>query len=141
MSTSQPRKPKGIPAGGQFASKGQPESSVAVETDEPWSWDSVANELGQEEADRLRSESGGSLGKAIAMAVGRGRTGYIARQAERATCACGHVLAEHFLPAHDEPEPFTYCRAGCRCTGFRLSHGSSAVRRFYPDGTVKSVAI
>jgi hypothetical protein len=132
---NQARKPKGTPTGGQFAPKSHPESTVTVGPDEPWSWDSMAVELGQEETDRLRRESDGSLGRAIAMAIGNSRRQRIARQAERAMCTCGHALTDHFLPAPDEPEPFTYCRDGCRCTGFRLA--AAAIEPSWPGLTRK----
>jgi len=78
-STNPPlRQPKGQPVGGQFAAKANPEGETELAdaaptdpADEPWSWNVVYDMLGADEANALFEESGGSLGKALAIAVRR----------------------------------------------------------------------
>ena len=75
---NQSRRPRGQPTGGQFAAKSNPEGDTelvdapsADPDSEPWSWNAVYDILGAAEADALFAESGGSLGKALAIAVRR----------------------------------------------------------------------
>jgi len=99
---NQSRKSKGQPTGGQFAAKSNPESDTELEDsasagglgsapaeadDEVWSWGAMYDILGHEEANSLFDESGGSLGKAIAIAV--------RREADRASAAANLPNAWH----------------------------------------------
>ena len=105
-SANQPlRQPRGQPIGGQFAAKSNPECDTELvevtppgEDDGPWSWDAIYDMLGADEANALFEESGGSLGRALAIAV--------RREAERCSSAADLQAVPQSAPQFTTVNPW-----------------------------------
>lgn len=109
MTATQPRRPKGTPAGGQFAPKSQPESSLVVEP----SWPGLDREI---------LHHGGMRSETWKLHLGRLQDPPDGTPAVRTFDQVGRLVIEsHWANGLLDDPP----------------DGSPAWRRFYPDGSIK----